>query len=444
MDILQLIPSFGNLLFTLAAFVSALLVIVAVHEYGHYIVGRWTGIDAEIFSLGFGPVIWSRTDKRGTRWQIAAIPLGGYVRFLGDGDAASALPDHNLTNVSPEEARRSMHGAPLWARSATVAAGPVFNFALSIMLFAGLIMFRGIATEPLTIADMPDMPYVNQLQPGDEILAIEGQATPELSGFSAFANELPVKAPLLYDIKRDGQTMAVDGPHPYPAMVSAVSPDSAAADGNIKVGDVILAVNGSDIHGFSELQAAVAAAEGDPVDLLIWRQGDEFLTTLAARRTDLPLPDGGFETRWLVGISGGLWFEPASKSPGLFEALGIGVDQTIYIVEASISGLYHMIVGDISTCNLRGPIGIAETSGTVAAQGVLAFISFIALLSTAVGMLNLFPIPVLDGGHLVFHAYEAIAGKPPSEGALRVIMSAGLAVILTMMVFALSNDIFCP
>jgi regulator of sigma E protease len=122
----------------------------------------------------------------------------------------------------------------------------------------------------------------------------------------------------------------------------------------------------------------------------------------------------------------------------------MGFDQTVFVVEASISGLYHMIVGEISTCNLRGPIGIAETSGTVAAQGVLAFISFIALLSTAVGMLNLFPIPVLDGGHLVFHAYEAIAGKPPSDGALRVIMSAGLAIILTMMVFALSNDLFCP
>jgi regulator of sigma E protease len=444
LDILQLIPSFGNLLFTLAAFVSALLVIVAIHEYGHYIVGRWTGIDAEIFSLGFGPVIWSRTDKRGTQWQIAAVPLGGYVRFLGDGDAASALPDDNLKNVSPDEARRSMHGAPLWARSATVAAGPIFNFALSIILFAGLIMFRGIATEPLTIADMPDLPYVNQLQAGDEILAIEGQTTPELSGFSAFANELPVKAPLSYEILRGDQTMTVDGPHPYPAMVSAVSPDSAAADGNIKVGDVILAVNDVDIHGFSELQAAVAAADGSPVDLLIWRKGDEFSTTLAARRTDLPLPDGGFETRWLVGISGGLWFEPESKSPGFFKAIGMGFDQTVFVVEASISGLYHMIVGEISTCNLRGPIGIAETSGTVAAQGVLAFISFIALLSTAVGMLNLFPIPVLDGGHLVFHAYEAIAGKPPSDGALRVIMSAGLAIILTMMVFALSNDLFCP
>ena len=444
MDLLQLIPSFGNLLFTLGAFVIALLVIVAVHEYGHYIVGRWTGIDAEVFSLGFGPVLVSHYDKRGTRWQIAAIPLGGYVKFLGDADAASALPDQRIDHMTEEEARRSIHRAPLWARALTVAAGPVFNFILSIVVFAGLFMVRGIATDPLTIADMPPVPYVNELQPGDQIVAIEGIETPELDKFSAYANELPVQDELLFTVLRDGSEVEAIGPHPYPPMVAAVSPDSAAADGKIKVGDVILSANGTEIDAFSQLQTTVADAEGAPVDLAIWRDGTVFDTTLTPRRTDLPLPDGGFETRWLVGISGSLWFEPETKSPGLWEALTGGVNQTVFIVESSISGLYHMIAGKISSCNLRGPIGIAETSGTVAAQGLFAFISFIALLSTAVGMLNLFPIPVLDGGHLMFHAYEAITGKPPGEAAMRVIMTAGLALIGTMMIFALSNDIFCP
>ena len=176
----------------------------------------------------------------------------------------------------------------------------------------------------------------------------------------------------------------------------------------------------------------------------IWREGNSFETVLTPRRTDLPRPEGGFETRWLIGISGSLWFEPQTVSPGPWTALSRGADQTLYIIEASISGLYHMIVGDISSCNLRGPIGIAETSGTVASQGLFAFIGFIALLSTAVGLLNLFPIPVLDGGHLMFHAYEAITGRPPGEGAMRVIMTAGLALIATLMIFAISNDLFCP
>jgi regulator of sigma E protease len=137
-------------------------------------------------------------------------------------------------------------------------------------------------------------------------------------------------------------------------------------------------------------------------------------------------------------------FEPRAETPTLLEAARYGVNQTIFIVESSLSGLYHMAVGAISTCNLQGPIGIAETSGAAASQGWLSFIWFIAVLSTAVGLLNLFPIPVLDGGHLVFHAFEALTGRPPSDGALRVMMGAGIALMGALMIFALTNDIFCP
>ena len=148
MDMIGLIPSFGGLLYTVVAFVVALSIIVAVHEYGHYIVGRWSGIQAEVFSLGFGPVVFSRTDRRGTRWQIAALPLGGYVRFLGDADAASGRGDGSDGGADARtERRQTMHGAPLWARAATVLAGPVFNFILSILVFAGFFMVQGVATE---------------------------------------------------------------------------------------------------------------------------------------------------------------------------------------------------------------------------------------------------------------------------------------------------------
>jgi len=221
----------------------------------------------------------------------------------------------------------------------------------------------------------------------------------------------------------------------------------------LQVGDVIVSIDGAPVAAFAELREMVRASEGRALRLEVWRPADlsdaaaggrvmEFV--LAPRSVDLPLPDGGFETRWLIGMTGGLAFEPATERPGAFAALRMGVQQTVFIMQSSLSGLWHMVTGAISTCNLSGPIGIAETSGAVASQGAQNFIWFIAVLSTAVGLLNLFPIPVLDGGHLVFHAWEAVTGRPPSDGALRILTGAGLTLMLALMVFAVGNDLFCP
>ena len=181
MDVIGLIPQFGNILWTVLAFILALSIIVAVHEYGHYIVGRWSGIHAEVFSLGFGPVLFSRVDRRGTRWQFALLPFGGYVRFAGDADAASGKDTEAMEAVAkdPEALRRTMHGAPLWARTATVAAGPAFNFLMSIIVFGLVFAFQGIATDPLRVGEtraLPDGFY--SLQEGDEIRAIAGARAP--------------------------------------------------------------------------------------------------------------------------------------------------------------------------------------------------------------------------------------------------------------------------
>lgn len=445
MEILGLIPSFGGFAYTIGAFVVALSVIVAIHEYGHYIVGRWCGIHAEVFSLGFGPKLFTWRDKRGTLWQIAALPLGGYVKFLGDADAASSADGAAIAQMDAATRRRTMHAAPLWARAATVAAGPIFNFLLSILIFAGVMMWQGQARAPLTIAELTPMPVgVEALQPGDRIVAIHGRDVPDFKDFGVFVAELPRAPELDYTVLRDEREITVPGPFPYPPLVSGVSPKSAAMDAGLEKGDVITAVDGTRISSFEDLRSAVMVSGGAPIDLTVWRSGDTFPMTLTPRSMDVPTDDGGFEQRYLIGVTGGLFFSPETVTPGPFAALALGVDQTVYIVTQSLSGLYHMITGAISTCNLSGPVGIAETSGAAASQGVVSFIWFIAVLSTAVGLMNLFPVPVLDGGHLVFHAYEAVSGRPPSDRALQVLMAGGLALIITMMLFALTNDLFCP
>ncbi len=444
MDIASLLPSFGGFFFTIAAFVVALLVIVAIHEYGHYIVGRWCGIHAETFSLGFGPVIWAKDDRHGTTWQIAALPFGGFVKFMGDANAASGKDGEGMSEMSDEDRARTMHGAKLWKRAATVAAGPVFNFALSILVFAAVILTRGTATETPTIGTLLATPAPGvTLQEGDVISEVAGQPVTSYEDLNGVLDVIPPAPTLDYLVERDGALVEATGPYLMPPLAVGVQPRSAAIEAGFKIGDVVVTVDGTSIYGFEELRTIVTASEGTPLALQVWREGEVIDMTLSPRSVDLPTAEGGFEQRWLIGVSGGMFFEPATNTPGVFQALGDGVNQTIFIVQSSLSGLFHMVTGAISTCNISGPIGIAEVSGAAASQGIGNFIWFIAVLSTAVGLLNLFPIPVLDGGHLVFHAYEAVTGKPPSDKALRIMMTVGLTLLLSLMVFAVGNDLFC-
>ncbi len=440
-----MLPAFGGLVWTLVAFVVALSIIVTVHEYGHYIVGRWSGIHAEVFSLGFGPVLYSRVDKRGTRWQLAALPFGGFVKFLGDADAASGKDGAKISRLTDAERRRTMHGAPLWARASTVAAGPIFNFILSIVVFLGLFLASGVATNLPLIGSMKPLPFEGQsLLPGDQILSVAGIPTPDFDAFSEATTDLPVTSTVEYQVLRDGQTLGVTGPYPFPPVADSVQPRSAAGLAGIKAGDVILAVNDTPVLAFEQVRTAVGASDGKPLQVKVWREGAAFDVTMVPQRRDLPKPDGGFETRWLIGLSGGLMFVPELRTPGLFEAASLAVERTWDAGVTNLSFLWNIVVGNVSSCNVSGPIGIAKVSGDAARQGVDSFILLIALLSTSVGLLNLFPIPVLDGGHLVFYAFEAVTGRPPSDRALRALMGIGLTALLGLMVFALTNDIFCP
>ena len=422
-------------------FLVCIVIIVTVHEYGHYIVGRLSGIKAEVFSIGFGPQLFSRTDRHGTRWQVAAIPLGGYVRFKGDADAASRPGD--VAGLTEAEKRQTMQGAPLWARSATVMAGPFANFLLSFLIFMGVLLAQGLAVDEPRIGALRPVPGIEgTLQPGDRVVALEGTATPDFSAFFTRAAELSDRKTVSYEVERSGQTQTITAPNPLPALVDQVQPQSAAMDAGLKSGDVVLKADGQDIASFTQLPDLVAATEGKPITLTIWRQGETFDATMTPRRRDLPLAEGGFETRWLVGLTSAPLIEPETRTPGVFEAAGLAFRQGVSVIRVNIEGLAWMIAGKISTCNVSSPVGMAKVVAAAAEDGAQTFLQTLAMISLAIGFLNLFPIPVLDGGHLVFHLYEGVTGKPPSDRVMQVLMTAGMALLLGVMLFALSNDLF--
>ena len=439
-----LAAAFGGTVWTTVFFIIGLSVIVFVHEYGHYIVGRWSGIHAEVFSIGFGPVLFSRSDRRGTRWQIAAIPFGGYVKFLGDADAASVRAS-DISGLSAAERRHTMAGAPLWARAATVLAGPVANLVLAFVLIAGLIIVNGTPTAEPTVGEVRAFPHEGPtLTTGDVILAVNGVATPDWISFGEVTNTLKGEARLDYTVRRGSGELTVTGPHPQAPVVGGVQIRSAALDAGIEAGDVVLKAGGRDLTYFDELPAIIAEARGQPVALTIWRDGKTIDLTLTPRLRVAPdNKTGELTERYLIGLESGMFFEQAVQSAGPWDVIS-GAAQGIWLtIVGMFAALGKLIGGLISTCSVSGAIGIARTMGDAARMGVESFVGILAGLSISIGVINLFPIPVLDGGHLVFHAYEAVTRKPPSQRVLGVLMTIGLTLVLAIMIFGLSRDLVC-
>ncbi|NOR62510.1 MAG: RIP metalloprotease RseP [Rhodobacteraceae bacterium] len=444
MDWLANIPLIGSPIITIIAFVVLMGIVVTIHEYGHYIVGRWVGIHAEVFSIGFGPTLWSRVDKRGTKWQVAAVPLGGYVKFLGDRDAASTAASDELSEMNAYDRRRSFPAAAVWRRFLTVLAGPVFNFILSAILFTALTMWQGLAIDHPTVGEVAPLPYENPMQSGDIILAInDAQVTDYQTLFEAIS--ALQSSGDLGDVKmiveREGQPVALAVPYLYLPLVSAVTPLSPAYKSGIEVGDVITGVNGVAIRSFGELRTAVEASQDQEILLEVWRAGETLELRLTPEVMDYPNNEGGFDQRVLIGVGGGFYFEPATETPSILTALEIGSKQVYTVMASSLNGLKHIILGKISVKNLQGPIGIAQISSAAVQTGVFDFLFLIGVISTAIGLLNLFPIPVLDGGHLVTYVYEAIMRKPPNPRFLQTVMAVGMVLLLSMMLLATYNDI---
>ncbi len=444
MEWLANIPLIGSPMVTILAFVVLMGIVVTIHEYGHYIVGRWCGIHADVFSLGFGPVLWSRVDKRGTKWQVAAVPLGGFVKFLGDRDSASSGASEELEQMSDYDRRRSFPAAAVWRRFLTVLAGPVFNFILSMIIFTGLALWQGVATERPTVGAVTPLPYENPMQPGDVILAINDMPVRDYQSLSeaVFAiQERGDTGNVKMQVQRGDETRTLSVPYFYVPLVSSVMPLTPAYKAGIKAGDVILEANGAPIRSFMELRDTVEASQDKEIALRVWRAGDTLELKLTPELVDYPDGEGGFIQRVLIGVGGAFYFDSAAETPSLLTALEIGAGRVYGVMASSLSGIKHIILGNISVKNLQGPIGIAQISSAAVQTGTLDFIFLIGVISTAIGLLNLLPVPVLDGGHLVTYVYEALRGKPPHPKFLQTVMAIGMVLLLSMMLLASYNDI---
>jgi len=360
---------------TIVPFLFVLTVVVFVHEMGHYLVGRWCGIGASAFSIGFGPELIGFTDKHGTRWKLSAIPLGGYVKFLGDESATSSPVGVDNSNLSAEEQSRAFHTQPVWKRAATVFAGPAFNIILTVVIFSVFFALYG-----RQIAD---------------------------------------------------------------PLVAGVQPGSPAAEAGFEPGDRFISVEGQKITTFSDVQRMVSGRSGDELDFTVERGGkmvDLKATPALVERTD-PLGNKvkmgaiGVETTQAVGNFRRIEYGP-------LESVGQAIVETGHIISRTGEFFQRFAVGREDKCQLGGPVKIANMAGKAASQGFDWLIQLTAMLSIGIGLLNLFPLPPLDGGHLVFYAVEAIKGSPVSVGAQEIFYRVGFLVVMGFMGFVLFNDLF--
>ncbi|MBK0398829.1 RIP metalloprotease RseP [Limibaculum sp. M0105] len=444
MELLSAIPVIGGALGTIVPFLIVLGIVVFVHEFGHYIVGRWCGIRAEVFSIGFGPKLWGWSDRRGTHWQVAALPLGGYVRFVGDMDPASAgkADDADLT---AEQRAHAFHNASLWRRAATVAAGPVFNFALSFVLFVALSLAVGKASNDPVIGELrPELAGQVDLQPGDRVLEIDGEPVETFGEIiSAFVRANGEQVDVV--VERGDRRLTVPVAYRLASRIDFVNPGMPASRAGLVAGDVIVEVDGEPVASFYDLQVVTATkALGEEIVIDILRDDVpmtfRFMPDIVERTNPVtreiePLPTIGVRAIGLGGIN------PTLEARTLGEAMLSGVAQTVGIVTGTFNYVGDMIFADADTGQLGGPIRIAQISGEKAEEGFMSFAYLIAIISTSIGLLNLFPVPVLDGGHLMFYAFEAIRGRPVGDFAIRVGTMIGLSLVLLLMVFATYNDL---
>lgn len=442
------------------AFIVAIGVMVTVHEYGHYWVARRCGVRVLRFSVGFGRALWRRTLGRDrTEWVIAAIPLGGYVKML----------DEREGPVDAAESHRAFNNQPLAARTAIVAAGPAVNILLAVVAYAAMFMIGVQGVTPLVGGTRPDSPAaVAGFEPGDRIVAVAGSRTPTWSevrlalldrGLGGGAGGIPVtvETPAGHPAERwlDASSVSLkeEAADPVttlgleqwmpdmPARISGVVDGSAAAAAGLRAGDVVLRVGTTEIRDWRHWVEFVRARPGETFDVVVRRDGDERALTL----TPAPERVGG-ERIGRIGAHGPRLSDADRERMfttvryGPLEALGQGAVKTWDITRLTVRVLVGLVTGQAALSNISGPVSIAQFAGQSAQIGLATFLGFVALVSVSIGILNLLPIPVLDGGHLLFYAIEAVKGSPLSERSQVLGQQIGIAMIAGLMALALYND----
>lgn len=432
--------------------------LVVLHELGHYLVARWLGVKSDIFSIGFGKELWGRTDKRGTRWRVAAVPLGGYVQFAGDGNAVSQVDDDKIAHMSAEERDHAFATQPIWKRSLIVLAGPVANL---IVAFAIFFAFNAIQGKPVEVPEVTgfatksdarsagvlmrdrvvsvdDNEIVSATEIAEHVLPYPGR-TVEL-GIEREGRRLTVPVKLASQTVRDQfgnegriADLGLDFASPH---VRSVMPGSSAEKAGIEANDRILAINDTRVTSFRHVRDLVLAVPGEKITVTVLRGAVEKrlpVTVAVKSGTD---GKGVKKTYGQIGVAYG-----KIEKVGLIEAATMSVGQCYGIMRMMVTGIVQIVTGERSVKELGGPLKIAKYSGEHLSLGFDNFVWFIALISINLAFINLLPIPTLDGGHLAFYAAEAVRRRPVDAKGQEWAFRTGLAFVLALMLFVTVNDI---
>tara|TARA_E500000075_G_scaffold122224_1_gene123447 strand:- start:7610 stop:8896 length:1287 start_codon:yes stop_codon:yes gene_type:complete len=414
-------------------------VVIFVHEFGHFIVARFNKIKVSVFSIGFGPRIMSFKDKKGTNWQIAIIPLGGFVKFSGDENIASIKTKVNSPPGASKYAEFDL--APLFSRFSTVVAGPLANFLFSVLIFSLIFVIQGIPVEEPVVGKVNSYYEDNyDLKVNDQILKVEDK---KVTSFSDIFSHLKRQKSEMssFTIKRGDLEKEIELPYLLQPVVEAIEPLSAASLSGLEIGDVILTMEGKKLSNFNDLREKIINSEGKVMKITIFRNGKILEKEIKPVLSPIEDQDGNFDTIYRIGVAGGPIFYPRTTSPGFWKALVLGAEATKGVIMASFKGIKGIISGQVDPKHLSGPVGIAHAVSDSIKSGLVTFLSLVAIISTGIGFVNLLPIPILDGGHIVLLMYEYIFRSKPTEEITRFSMIFGLVLLLSLLLFTTFNDI---